>query len=69
MSPRMGLGHLLSSARAYSVRNAVCSIGDSFVVAIPMTLERTPIVRLNDQPKTFTALEITSAAVDNATIA
>ena len=33
----------------------------------PHDCERTPVSWLNNQPKTFTALEITSAAVDSAT--
>ena len=35
----------------------------------PHDRERTPVLGLNGQPKTFTALAITSPAVDSATIA
>ena len=56
---RGSVGPRLSSARAYSVRNAVCSDGCQFGGGIPHDRERTPFSALNVLPKTFTALAIT----------
>ena len=67
MSPSIGRGHRLSSAlRVLGEKRGLldwCQFGR----CNPHDRERTPVFWLNDQPKTFTALEITSAAVDSAT--